>query len=384
MPPDSAHRLVACRCPAKVFVPKMEQSHFFLLNRSVRAVLFAPSLHRTRGTSELDSSGGDVGTLRVCLFGRFTLQRDAKVMLSLHPHKVQELFCYLLLERHRIHAREAIAAIFWGECTTSQSRKYLRQGLWQLQKILNRGIKKSYGRILRVDADYVSVNPDGELWLDAAVFEETYRLFQALPGPELNEKQANALSEAVQLYRGDLLEGCHEDWCLSPRERLQTLYISVLEKLMCYSEARGLYRAGLEYGERILRADRAHERTHQRMLRLFYLSGDRAGAVRQYQRCMAALEEELGVPPAQRTRDLYAQIRADRLNDTTASLIPEGRAEPLTRLGCKRLTEVLSNLRRTEATLSCAQQQLQGNIDLVKGLLDQHRASPIAVRKIAS
>src|SRR5262249_5039304 len=65
------------------------------------------------------------------------------------------------------------------------------------------------------------------------------------------------------------------------------------------------------YGDRILRYDRARECTHERLMRLRHLAGDRAGALRQYERCAFALEEELGVRPAERTVDLYERIRAD-------------------------------------------------------------------------
>jgi DNA-binding SARP family transcriptional activator len=49
-------------------------------------------------------------------------------------------------------------------------------------------------------------------------------------------------------------------------------------------------------------------------MRLHYLAGDRTTALRQYKRCVATLEEDLGVEPSMSTRILYEQICNDRLD----------------------------------------------------------------------
>jgi len=40
------------------------------------------------------------------------------------------------------------------------------------------------------------------------------------------------LQEAVRLSYADLLEGWYQDWCLYERERLQNIYLLILDKLM--------------------------------------------------------------------------------------------------------------------------------------------------------
>jgi DNA-binding SARP family transcriptional activator len=92
------------------------------------------------------------------------------------------------------------------------------------------------------------------------------------------------------------------------------MYLAMLDKLMGYCEANRRYEEGVTYGAYVLRLDRAHERTHQRLMRLHYLAGDRATALHQYERCAAALKEELGVQPAKRTTFIYEQIRSDLLD----------------------------------------------------------------------
>ena len=260
-----------------------------------------------------------MSTLRIRLFGKFQAELEGRALNNLDAFKVQELFCYLLLNRDRPHHRESLSGLLWGDSETSQSKKYLRQALWQLQLALNSGAEKQHTGPLDVNPDWVSIVPSLDFWLDVQAFDETTARVRGIPGQALEASQVQALKEAVRLYRGDLLEGCYQEWCLYERERLQNAYLDMLDKLMAYAEVHSEYEDGVEYGARILRYDRARERTHWQLMRLYYLAGDRAGALRQYERCAAALEQELGVKPSRRTLALYEQIRADRLADTVFS-----------------------------------------------------------------
>lgn len=128
---------------------------------------------------------------------------------------------------------------------------------------------------------------------------------------QFSASDAAVVDRAIGLYRGGLLEGLGFDWCIVEREWLQSEYLMLLDKLMVYCEANREYELGVEYGERILRCDRAREYTHRRLMYLHYLRGSRTDALRQFARCVLALDEELAVPPAGSTVQLGEQIRAD-------------------------------------------------------------------------
>lgn len=242
------------------------------------------------------------------LFGRFQARRARSEWGQLDGRKMQEILSYLLLFRERPHQREVLAGTLWGKSSRTGSRKNLRQSLWHLQE--SRPPSAAEPPLLLVGKEWIQVNPRS-IWLDVAELESAYDQVRSTPGEVLSDAQAPVLRRAVELYRGDLLEGWHEEWCVFERERLRAMYLAMLEKLLGYCESTGRYEEGLVHGERLLRHDRAHERAHWRMMRLSYLAGDRTGALRQFDKCRAALEEELGVPPGRLTHDLYEQIRAD-------------------------------------------------------------------------
>ncbi|HEX2150125.1 MAG TPA: bacterial transcriptional activator domain-containing protein [Actinomycetota bacterium] len=244
------------------------------------------------------------------LLGRFRARRDFASWAQLDAHRMQEIISYLLLFRNRPHQREVLAGTLWGASSGTRSRKNLRQSLWHLQDTGGAAAAHPPAPLLLVEKEWVQVNFNN-IWLDVAELERAFDAVQAIPGERLTEEQARTVGNAADLYRGDLLEGWQEDWCLFERERLRAINLAMLEKLLGYCEAAGRFEEGLVHGERLLRSDRAHERAHWRMMRLSYLAGDRTGALRQYDKCRAALAEELGVSPGRLTRDLYDQICAD-------------------------------------------------------------------------
>ena len=256
------------------------------------------------------NEGIQMPTLSVRLFGKFNVCRDREPVQTLDVHKIQEFFSYLLVFRARPHQREALAGLFWGESDTSQSRKNLRQVLWQLQSALSLEVGAQDPPLLLVEPEWVQVNPLGDLWLDVDEFEKIAAQALGTCGSHLESEQVDRLRLAVNLYTGDLLEGWYQDWCLFERERLQNMYLVMLDKLIDHCELTGDCDSGLDYGARILRYDRARERTHYQLMRLHCMDGNRTDALRQYERCVMALKEELNVVPCQEVTDLYLQIKA--------------------------------------------------------------------------
>jgi DNA-binding SARP family transcriptional activator len=311
-----------------------------------------------------------MSTVQVFLLGKFCVRCNGQALPGLETRKAGELFSYLLLYQDRPHSREALADLLWGGNSTAQSKKYLRQVLWQLQSTLSSRLDLAGNCPLLVEPDWVQINPQAGVWVDAATFEQAFTLTQGMPGEELVPSQVQALERAIDLYQGDLLEGWYQDWCLYERERLQNMYLAMLDKLMAYCQAHGHYEMGMTYGTRILRYDRAREHTHRQLMRLHYLAGKRTAALRQYEQCVAALDKELGVKPSKRTTSLHKQIQADRLD--APNVLP---VETVRTPGIKAdsLSEVLDRLRQFQAILSDVQYQVEQDIRVVEQVLSsQH------------
>jgi DNA-binding SARP family transcriptional activator len=252
-----------------------------------------------------------LGSFKVTLFGKFNVVHGEKKLNGMRARKVQELFCYLLLSRSHPHSREALSELLWGDEPSANSKKNLRQTLWRLQCALNQENLNSIDLKLQVESEWIQIDPAHNFWLDIAEFENIYNCIKEKRTRELTTDDFNTIQNAVALYKGDLLEGWYHDWCILERERFQTMHLMLLDKLVQYCEVHLEFDLGLTYGGEILRHDRAYERTHRQMMRLYYMAGDRTQALHQYERCKIALREELDVEPSQRTKELYAQMRLD-------------------------------------------------------------------------
>ncbi len=283
---------------------------------------------------------------RIHLFGRFRVGYDDEPVEGLGTFKVQELLSYLLVHRNRPRPRETLASLLWGDMPTEKARKHLRQAVWHLQTALKSRNAAVVDQILVVEDNWVQLNTTREIWLDVAVLEETFAALKDKPGWALNADEKDRLQVAVQVYEGELLEGSYQDWCLFERERLQNIYLAMLYKLMRYCEAHYEYEAGQIFGTRILNYDRASERTHQRLMQLQYMAGDRTAALRQYERCVAALDEDLGVKPDKRTVELYEKIRS---GERPSSLTQPVSTSPMPTTSM--LTNIIGRLEDLELTL---------------------------------
>jgi DNA-binding SARP family transcriptional activator len=154
----------------------------------------------------------------------------------------------------------------------------------------------------------VGFNPQSNHWLDVEVFEEISGQILAKPFESLETKDVVKLEDALKLYTGELLEGFYEDWALRERERLRSLYLHSLIHLLQFYRHQQAFEMSLACCHKIIDLDPLREEIHREMMRLYYRNGQRALALRQYEKCRETLALELGVAPMEETQILYAQI----------------------------------------------------------------------------
>jgi DNA-binding SARP family transcriptional activator len=253
--------------------------------------------------------------LQIQLLGTFLLRYDGEPLAGLHQARLQSLLAYLLLHRAVPQARQQLAFLFWPDSSEPQAYSNLRKALSTLRTTL-----PDAEQFLSIDAKVVQWRLDAPFTLDVADFEQHLTESErARQKGDMMNAQAH-LEMATELYAGDLVPECYDDWIVPERERLRERFLEALMQLSKWFEQARAYQAAIRQANRLLRSDPLHEETYRRLMRLHVLNGDRAAALRTYHTCAASLQRELGVKPSPPTQKAYAQL----LHLETAPLAPAG------------------------------------------------------------
>ncbi|HLJ83592.1 MAG TPA: BTAD domain-containing putative transcriptional regulator [Candidatus Eremiobacteraceae bacterium] len=132
--------------------------------------------------------------------------------------------------------------------------------------------------------------------------------FAALAGRD----EAAALQEALQLYRGDFLEGDYDPWAAAERERLTMLYESVLAKMVATTR-------DPEAARTLIARNPYAEDAYAALIEAELEAGRSASAIDQVDRCRKALAE-VGEAPSQAFDDRFGHIAARALDVPRSNL----------------------------------------------------------------
>ena len=231
---------------------------------------------------------------------------DSEIALS---RQSISFLAYLVLFREIDHPREVLIEHFWSSSEPARARSCLGTALSRLRNALKVG-----------GSSWLEVSPRGEpricvssqIWFDIVAFENGISLALAAPPGELEPSLAHRLSTALGHYRGDLLLGWYDNWVLIERERLRLLFLRGHRRLMGHYSAVGDIENALAAGLAALRIEPLQEQVQQQVIELYFASGQRAAAMRQYERLTQLLKDELGVAPSRTTRALFERIRIDQ------------------------------------------------------------------------
>ncbi len=182
--------------------------------------------------------------LVLTLLGGFDAHAGSGSALAFPTKKARALLAYLAMPLGRAHPREKLAALLWGDMPDAQARGNLRKTLSRIQKAGGAAVR---GLLCR--GDTVALDPSA-VEVDAGAFELLVR-----------DDRPGALEQAVERYRGDLLEGLtlpertFDEWLISERERLHELAVKALGRLLTHQSATGADDQALRTARRLLELD---------------------------------------------------------------------------------------------------------------------------------
>lgn len=237
--------------------------------------------------------------MEVYLLSQFQVKVDGEVITTLNHSRLQELFAYLLLHQGKPVSRQNLAFLFWPNSTEVQARTNLRNLLYRLRNAL-----PAISQYLKVDEIHLQWNEKLPCTLDVVEFEAAIQ--RSNLAHRIN--QVEILEHATEIYGGDLLPACYNDWLLAERERLNQMFLSALASLAKLYEEQRDYPKAIYLLQRQIRMDPLNENAYATLMRLHSLSGNRGQAVHVYHTCAEVLRRELGVDPSPAIRSYYEQL----------------------------------------------------------------------------
>ena len=247
-------------------------------------------------------------SLKISLLGIVRIAHEDLETNTGMGRSVKGLLGYLTLFRHRLHAREVLAGLFWGDTSEDRARSSLSTTLWRLRKILEPGPIPSGTYLVTTPTGEIGFNRESHPWIDVEFFENQVTPALAIPYESLDVEAVSQLEGALNLYKGELLEGFYDEWALRERERLRMLFVKGQIHLLHHYSHNNVWEKGLTCAQDILNLDPLREEIHREMMRLYFKNGQRSLALIQYEKCRQTLASELNVLPMEETQILYAQI----------------------------------------------------------------------------
>ncbi|MFQ5679592.1 MAG: protein kinase [Gemmatimonadota bacterium] len=237
--------------------------------------------------------------IRLHTLGSLELQgADGRRLLSVlaQPKRVALLALLAIGSRGGVKRRDTLVGAFWPDLEQDRARHALRQALYVLRRALGAEVVVSRG-------DEEIALDEREIWCDATTFESTI--------------EAGRPAEALEWYRGDLLPGFFlsdapgfERWLDAERQRLRRLASDAAWTLAAEEESASHTAQAAQWARRAVELDPWDESSLCRLLELLDRLGDRAGAIRAYERFSRALAAEYEAEPAPQTEALIQRIRS--------------------------------------------------------------------------
>jgi LuxR family maltose regulon positive regulatory protein len=230
-------------------------------------------------------------------FGASQVELDGKPITTpewISQKRVRELFFYILAHPEGL-TKESIGVVFWPDSNPSQLKLQFKNAIYRMRYALGQ-------EVVEFENDRYRFNRN----LDYEYDVETFTNYLHRAGNNVDRQQKTILLEkAVNVYQHPYLGDVEGSWVIPIREALWrefTTSVSSLSQLFLEDSYNDKV---LEYSQKLLALDPCLEEAHRLAMRAYSAKGDRAGLVRQFERCRKALHDEIDAPPSPQTISLF-------------------------------------------------------------------------------
>lgn len=242
--------------------------------------------------------------LAIRCLGGFEVWRGGAPLRLCASRNGQAILRLLVSRPGHSAAAEEVMETFWPDDDPATARHKLHVAVSALRGALHAGLPCPRGGYIAHDDGVYRLGPPGAVSTDADAFLAAYEA-----GRAAGDGAAPHFEAACRLYRGHFLpDDRYADWPVVRREQLTQLYLQMCEALGARALAEGRPDEAVHWAGRLLAENRCDEAAHRLAISAHAAAGRRAEALRQYQRCAAALRDEMSIEPDAPTEELLRRV----------------------------------------------------------------------------
>ena len=247
--------------------------------------------------------------LRVFLAGRVAVEANGHVIdeARFPGRQGRLLFAYLVAERGRAVPRDELAEALWENAPPATWEKALTVIASKLRGLLTDSGIDGATALSGAFGCYRLELPEGT-WVDViAASNAAVGAEHALAAGDLDKAKAEG-TLAASLTQQPLLPGDDGAWVEQKRRELIQVRVRGLTVLADASLRSGDASEAVTWAEQLTALEPFRETGYRRLMEAHVAAGNRAEALRVYERCRRLLAEELGAYPSPETDSLYRSL----------------------------------------------------------------------------
>jgi DNA-binding SARP family transcriptional activator len=248
--------------------------------------------------------------VRIALAGRAVIESDGEPVPSEAVRMAGwVVLAYLISQRHRPVRPDELADIIWGEHLPRSWATMVRGLVSKLRTALKAAgldsdvISTAFGCYQLKLPSTATVDVE-EAATDVALAEA------ALAAGRLTEARERA-ARACSVASAEFLPGASGTWVETRQRELVCTRVRALEALSQAAASSGAAADAIAAAEEAMKLEPLRESSHLRLILAHVAAGNRAEALRAYERCRRILAEELGVKPSTAIEAEYLRLLAE-------------------------------------------------------------------------
>jgi LuxR family maltose regulon positive regulatory protein len=218
------------------------------------------------------------------------------------------ILAYFLLHPDIFLTKDRIIDLFYPDTPMASSDNIFHQTISNIRSVLrvyDHQLAKENPQFILYEDKILKLNPDYMYRVDALEFKRLYS--SAYSAGISAEKKAQLMRQAVDLYKGELLSGCYDQWCEDFRHTYQNMFMKITEDLIEILKAEKNYDTVVSYSEKLLHSDRLNEGAYLNIIEAQVKLNNINRAREKFSQMLKTFEEELGEKPTNSTLEKIRQ-----------------------------------------------------------------------------